>query len=108
MARYGLGDTYKGGFGNGISIPKEGNDGKEYCPRRVHARHGFCCEEHQSKYNNNRELINLVEVVEEEVDSGRMEGVELFFITNNSVAESVYYWGNSSGKDIFELMLQLV
>ena len=26
--RYGLGDVSKGGFGSGISIPKEGSDGK--------------------------------------------------------------------------------
>ena len=37
-----------------------------------------------------------------------MEGVELFFRTNNSVAEAVYYQGNSSGKEIFESMLRLV
>ena len=80
----------------------------EYGPRRVHARHGVWCEEHKNKTSNNRKLRNMVEVAEEEVEASRMEGVELFFITNNSVAESVYYWGNSSGKDIFELMLQLV
>ena len=101
LARYGLGDTSKGRFGSGISIPKEGSDGKEDVPGRVHARHGVWCEEHQSKYSNNRELRNLVE-------AGRIEGVELFFLTNNSVAETVYYWGNYSNKEIFELMLRLV
>ena len=35
----------------------------EDVPRRVHARHGVWCEEHQSKYINNMELVNLVEVV---------------------------------------------
>ena len=37
-----------------------------------------------------------------------MEGVELFFMTYNAVAEALYYQGKSSDKDIFELMLQLV
>ena len=37
-----------------------------------------------------------------------MEGVELFFLTNNSMAEAVYYQGNYSDKDIFESMLRLV
>ena len=37
-----------------------------------------------------------------------MEGVELFFLTDNYVAEDVYYRGNSSNKGIFELMLWLV
>ena len=46
--------------------------------------------------------------MKEEVAAGRMEGVELFFLTDKSVAESVYYQGNSSYKGIFELMLRLV
>ena len=46
--------------------------------------------------------------MEEEVEAGRMEGVELFFLTDNSVTEAVYYWGNSSYKEIFELILRLV
>ena len=37
-----------------------------------------------------------------------MEGVEIFFLTDNSVAEALYYRGKSRKKDIFELMLQLV
>ena len=36
------------------------------------------------------------------------EKVELFFLAENSVAEAVYYWGNSSNNNIFELMLLLV
>ena len=38
----------------------------------------------------------------------RMEGVELLFLTDNFVAEAMYYRGNSSDKDIFEFTLQLV
>ena len=37
-----------------------------------------------------------------------MEGVELFFLTNRSVAEVMYYWGKSSNKEIFELIIWLV
>ena len=64
-------------------MPKKGIDGIEYGPGMVHARHGVLCEERQSKSSNNRELRNMMEVVEEEVESGRMEGVELLFITDN-------------------------
>ena len=46
--------------------------------------------------------------MEEEVEAGRMEGVELLFLTENSLAEAVYYQVKSINKDIFELMLQLV
>ena len=64
LDQYGLGDAYKGGFVSGLYMPKEGSDDTEYGPGRVHARHGFWCEEHQSKYSNKREPRNLVEVVE--------------------------------------------
>ena len=66
----------------------------------MHARYGVWCEEHQSKSKNNRELINCMNAVEELVDTGRMEGVELFFLTDNHVVEAVYYWRNSSEKEI--------
>ena len=49
-----------------------------------------------------------MEVVEEDVESDRMEGVELFFMNENYMEEAVYYQGNSSNKEIFELMLRLV
>ena len=49
-----------------------------------------------------------MEVVEEDVESDSMEGVELFFMNENYMEEAVYYWGNSSNKEIFELMLRLV
>ena len=44
LDRYGLGDVSKGGFGSGLSMPKEGGDGMEDGPGRVHARHGVWCE----------------------------------------------------------------
>ena len=53
-------------------------------------------------------MRNLVEVEEEEVDTGRMEGVEPLFMTDNSVAEAVYYQGNSSDKEIFDFILRLI
>ena len=108
LARYGLGDTSKGVFGSGLSMPKEGSDGMEDGTERVHARHEVWCEEHQSKSINNRELLNLVEVAEEELEAGRMDEVELLFLTDNSAVEAVYYRGNSSDKEIFEFMLRLV
>ena len=76
LACYGLEDTYKRGFGSGLSVTKEVGDGMEDGPGRVQARHGFSCEENQSKSSNNRELMTLLEVVEEEADTGRTEGVE--------------------------------
>ena len=101
LTQYGLGDASKGGFGSGLYVPKEGSDGAEDGPGRVHARHGFWCEKHHIKSIINRELRNMVKVVEEELEAGRIEGVELFFMTEKSMAEAVYYQENSSNKDIF-------
>ena len=42
-----------------------------------------------------------MEVVEEEVNSGRIEGVELFFLTKHSMVGDVYYWGNSGNNELF-------
>ena len=46
--------------------------------------------------------------MEEELEVGRMEGMELFFLNDNSAAEAVYYRGESSDKEFFEFMLHLV
>ena len=37
-----------------------------------------------------------------------MEGVDLLFMTDNSMVEVMYYRGNSREKDIFKLILRLV
>ena len=36
----------------------------------------------------------MMEMMEEELEVGTMEGLELFFMTDNYVAEAVYYQGN--------------
>ena len=101
MNRYGLGDDSRGGFGSVLSMPNKGSDGMEDVPGRVHASHGVWCELHM-------QLINLVDVVWEEVESGRKKGVDLFFLTDNSVSYAVYHQGNSINKDIFYLIIRLV
>ena len=52
----------------------------------MHARHKVWCEEHNQKYSNHGDLRNLVEVVEEEVEAGRVEGLDIFFLTDKSGA----------------------
>ena len=34
--------------------------------------------------------------------------MELFFLTDKSMEEAVYYWGNPINNDIFDLMLQFI
>ena len=43
----------------------------------------------------------MVEGVEWVLEAGSIDGVELLFLTENLVAEALYYQGNSSNKDIF-------
>ena len=44
LDRYGLGDSSKGGLGSGLSMSKEGSDGMEDGPGRVHYRYRVLCE----------------------------------------------------------------
>ena len=48
-------------------MPKEGVYGMIYVPRRVYAIHAVWIDQHHSKSSNNKELRNLIEVVDEEV-----------------------------------------
>ena len=46
------------------------------------------CEENQHKFSNNQELRNMVQVVNQDMESRRVDGVELFFLTDHSVADA--------------------
>jgi hypothetical protein len=93
---YGFGDASQDGFGFNIQV-----DG------RIVYRFGQWCDEVSEKSSNYRELLNLVERLEELVEGGLLTDCEVFLFTDNSTAESVYYKGNSSSRPLFELMLRL-
>lgn len=57
--------------------------------------------------SNYKELNNLVESTEHEVESGRLRNCEFFLFTDNSTAESCYYRGSSSSKLLHALVLRL-
>lgn len=48
-----------------------------------------------------------METVEYEVRSKRLEGMELFLFTDNSVAESAFFKGTSTNKALFDLIVRL-
>jgi hypothetical protein len=52
-------------------------------------------------------LLTLVELLEAQVEDGRIRGGEVFLFTDNSTAELVSFKGNSTLERLFELMLQL-
>mmetsp|Transcript_21443 Transcript_21443/g.30696 ORF Transcript_21443/g.30696 Transcript_21443/m.30696 type:complete len:502 (+) Transcript_21443:2685-4190(+) len=96
-ACYGFGDASGSGFGSTV----QGLDGVRY-------RHGLWGRDNNAKSSNYRELCNLVEVIEEGVLDGSLEGAELFLFTDNTVAESAFYKGNTKGsKVLFELIVRL-
>ncbi len=97
--RFGFGDASGDGYGSGtgklIGTPK--------------VRHGkwglyYSTEDISSNF---RELRNLVDGIELDYREGLLDGVELFFFTDNQVAERAYYKGTSSSRTLFNLILRL-
>jgi hypothetical protein len=95
---YGFGDASQDGFG--FNIQKADGD-------TVHYRFGQWCDEVSEKASNYRELYNLVCRLEEMVADETLRGAEVFIFTDNSTSESVYYKGNSSSEELYELSLRL-
>ena len=95
-AYYGFGDASESGFGS--SIERESG---------LKIRHGIWGRDSNKLSSNYRELRNLVETVEEEVQEGKISGSELFIFTDNSVAEGCYYKGTSQSRMLFNLVLRL-
>jgi hypothetical protein len=95
---YGFGDASQDGFG--FNIQKADGD-------TVHYRFGQWCDEVSESTSNYRELYNLVCRLEEMVEEGTLKGAEVFMFTDNSTSESVYYKGNSSSEELYELSLRL-
>lgn len=95
---YGFGDASQDGFGFNIQMADDDT---------VHYRFGQWCDEVSEKASNYRELYNLVCRLEEMVEDGTLRGAEVFIFTDNSTSESVYYKGNSSSEELYELSLRL-
>ena len=95
-AFYGFGDASAAGFGATI----ERSDG-------LHGCFGLWGRDKKGQSSNYRELQNLVEMVEEEAESGYLINGELWIFTDNSMAESCFFKGGSSSKFLHELILHL-
>jgi hypothetical protein len=57
--------------------------------------------------SNFKELCNLVDSIEEGVQSGELANTELFILTDNTTAEGCYYKGNSDNRRLFTQVLRL-
>jgi hypothetical protein len=103
---YGFGDASGVGHASNFQgFSRLGDKVKE--DDRIHYRYGHWCDAVSEASSNYRELLNLVESLEAQVESGRVQGAEVFLFTDNSTAEAVFFKGNSSSRSLFDLMLRL-
>lgn len=95
-AIYGFGDASSAGFGSSIGRT-EGTQG----------RFGLWTCDEDKESSNFRELLNLVQTIEEEVRCGSMKNAELWIFTDNSTAESCFVKGSSKSKLLHDLIVRL-
>lgn len=93
---YGFGDASSQGFGATI----ERADG-------IQGRYGLWSSADAGQSSNFRELLNLVQSVEEEASANNVADTELWLFTDNSTAESCFCRGSSSSQLLHELVLRL-
>ncbi len=97
LVKYGFGDASGCGFGASWESDKG-----------ISFRMGIWSEEvNKDKSSNFRELKNLVETLELMGKNDELNGVEIFFFTDNSTAERAFYKGSSSSKLLHELVSRL-
>jgi hypothetical protein len=73
----------------------------------VRFRVGLWTASKEEESSNHKELWNLVDTVSEEARAGRLRDCEFFLFTDNSTAESCFYWGNSKSCNLHALVLKL-
>lgn len=95
----GLGSTVQGFCVQKLSEPVE--------RERLRYRVGVWGKDEETESSNYRELANLVMTVETEAEAGRLDNTEFFLFTDNSTAESAFYKGSSTSKNLHALVLRL-
>lgn len=95
-AFYGFGDASSDGFGATIER-KSG----------VVGRYGLWAADTSDQSSNFRELLNLVETIEEEGAVGNLANTEIWLFTDNATAESCFHKGSSSSQLLHGLILRL-
>jgi hypothetical protein len=88
-------------------VANGGLDGVDQFDSSIAYRVGVWGSDSDDVSSNFRELRNVVEGIEEEVEEGRLKEAELFMFTDNSTAEAAFHRGTSSNKELFELVLRL-
>jgi hypothetical protein len=93
---YGFGDASGAGFGSSW----ETKNGTRY-------RFGVWGKDGNGSSSNYRELRNLVDTLEEMSKEQKLSGTEIYFFTDNSVAERAYFKGSSSSELLHDLVTRL-
>jgi hypothetical protein len=95
-AGYGFGDASGTGLGSSVLVGDS-----------LKVSQGVWGRREANLSSNFRELTNLVDTLEQGLQSGLLQNTEFFLFTENSTAEAVYYNGTSSSKILFDLALRL-
>ena len=96
LALYGFADASGSGFGSTIQTDQG-----------LRVRHSVWGRDATSSSSNFKELSNLVDTIEKEVESGVLFASEFFIFTDNLVAERCYHKGTSHSRVLFNLVLRL-
>jgi hypothetical protein len=96
LVKYGFGDASGKGFGSTFGL-------KEAISYRI----GVWQSDQDGESSNWREFTNVVESLEEEASSGRLENSMVFFFTDNSTVEAALYKGTSHSPKLFELVIRV-
>ncbi len=93
---YQFGDASGQGFGSSLALRNV-----------IYYGHGQWHTRHADESSNFHELGNLIFAIEDAHSQGLLDNAELFFFTDNSTAEAVFYKGTSSSEKLFNLILRL-
>jgi hypothetical protein len=97
LAIYGFVDASGSGLGSSFQLPAN----------TLLYRQGVWGRDADNVSSNYRELRNLVEAIEDGVQSGDLAEAELFVFTDNSTAEGAYPKGITDSRLLFDLVLCL-
>jgi len=96
VACYGFADASGTGFGATVGDQSQ-----------LFYSHGIWNNYTEDQSSNYRELVNLVNVLEEGVASGRLLDTETWIFTDNSTSEAVFWKGHSPSRTLNDLALRL-
>jgi hypothetical protein len=93
---YGFGDASGKGFGSTFTVP----NGISY-------RIGVWGPDETDESSNWKEFQNVVESLEEEAESGRLDNSQVYFCTDNSTVESALHKGSSTSRKLLSLVIRV-